>query len=117
MSFENMIIALKLVSLKQKYLVTKSSTFTHSEILSKWINLLGWKLSVEDVDNQGRDCGLMNRTFELSLTAFTEFGEFSDKKYYYFKKIAGLETTIFCMRDRDSTTAPQRHGLQRRQLN
>ena len=48
-------------------------------------------------------------TNEFSLNVFTEFSKFSDKKKY-FKKIAGLELTISCVRDRDSTTAPQRHS-------
>ena len=39
------------------------------------------------------------------------------QKYYYFKKIAGLESTISFVRNRDSTIVPQTHSQQRRQLN
>ena len=45
--------------------------------------------------------------FEFSLNVFTEFAEFSDKNKILLKKIAGLEPTISCVRDSDSTTAPQ----------
>ena len=47
---------------------------------------------------------------EFSLNVFTEFAEFSDKNNIIFKKIAVLEPTFSCVRDRDSTTAPQRHS-------
>ena len=38
------------------------------------------------------------KTIEFSLNVFTEF---SDKNNIIFKKIAGLEPTISCVRDRD----------------
>ena len=49
-------------------------------------------------------------TIEFSLNVFTEFAEFSDKNNIICKKIAVLEPTISCVRDIDSTTAPQRHS-------
>ena len=44
--------------------------------------------------------------FELSLNVFAEFSD----KNISFKKIAVLEPTISCVRDRDFTTATQRHN-------
>ena len=58
----------------------------------------------------GRATNLLTQVnlMELSLNAFTEFAEFSDKKLKSKRKIAGLEPRISCVRDRDSTTVPQR---------
>ena len=49
---------------------------------------------------------------EFSLNVFTKFTEFSDKNNirFYFKKIAVLEPTFSCVRDRDSTTGPRGHS-------
>ena len=52
-------------------------------------------------------------TIEFSLNVFTEFTEFRNKNNIIFKKIAGFEPTISCMRDRDSTTQPQTHTANR----
>ena len=45
--------------------------------------------------------------FEFSLNVFTEFTEFSDKKYHFFKTLFEIATS--CVRDQDAATAPVRH--------
>ena len=55
-------------------------------------------------------------SFQFSLNVFTKLSEFSDKNNNIKKKTtAALEITITCVRDRDSTTVPERHSWQRRQ--
>ena len=45
---------------------------------------------------------------KFSLNVFTDFSEFSDKKFK-IKKIAVFQTTIPYARDIGDTTVPQRH--------
>ena len=45
---------------------------------------------------------------EFSLNVFDEFDELSDKKLK-IKSIDVFKPTIFCVRDTDDTTVPQRH--------
>ena len=48
------------------------------------------------------------KAFQFSLNVFTEFAEYNSvtKIIFFFQKIAVLEPTISCVRDRDSTTVP-----------
>ena len=48
---------------------------------------------------------------EYYLNVFTEFSKFNGKNNFIFiKRIAVLEPTISCVRDKDSTTVSQRHS-------
>ena len=59
MQFQNMIIALMLVSSKQKEPKRqKSNTHTFMEFF-ECSNFLKWKLSVEDANNQGRNFNMV----------------------------------------------------------
>ena len=45
--------------------------------------------------------------FEFSINVFIEFTKFSEK--VFFITVKGLEPTISCVRDHDTTTVPERH--------
>ena len=46
-------------------------------------------------------------SFEFSLNVFTEFAEFSDKKFYTLERL--FEPGTSCFREQDATTSPARH--------